>query len=79
MIEVFNNNNVTCGIERDTRGIVEPAGACSSATDCAEMCPVTVAQNLNTMVAFVGNNKIVFAVKRNTLQYLERAFKLKSH
>ena len=27
---------------------------------------VAVAQNLNTMVATVGNNKIAFAVKRNT-------------
>ena len=27
---------------------------------------VAVAQNLNTMVATVGNNKVAFAVKRNT-------------
>ena len=30
------------------------------------MLAVAVAQNLNTMVVKVGNNKIAFAVKRNT-------------
>ena len=66
MIAFFNNNNVTCGIERDTRGILELAGAYSFAADGAEMRAVTVAQNLNTMVGTVGNNKVAFAVKRNT-------------
>jgi len=66
MTAPFNNNNVTCGIERDARGILELAGACSSAADGAEMRAVAVAQNLNTMVVIVGNNKVAFAVKRNT-------------
>jgi len=66
MIVLINNNNVTCGIERDTRGIVKLAGACSFTADGAEMRAVAVAQNLNTMVVIVGNNKIAFAVKRNT-------------
>ena len=60
------NNNVTSSIERDTRGMVEFAGACSFAADGAEMRAVAVAQNLNTMIAKVGNNKVAFAVKRNT-------------
>jgi len=66
MIAAFNNNNVTCGIERDTHGPFELAGACSFAADGAEMRAVAVAQNLNTMVATVGNNKVAFAVKCNT-------------
>jgi hypothetical protein len=66
MIAVINNNNVTCGIERDARGMLELAGACSSAADGAEMRAVAVAQDLNTMEAVVGNNKVAFAVKRNT-------------
>ena len=66
MIACFNDNNVTCGIERDTRGTVELAGACSFAADGAEMRAVAVAQNLHTMVAMVGNNKVAFVVKRNT-------------
>ena len=66
MIVSFNYNNVTCGIERDTRGTLELAGACSFAADGAEMRAVAVAQNLNTMVATVGNNEVAFAVKRNT-------------
>jgi len=36
------------------------------AADGAEMRAVAVAQNLNTMVVTVSNNKIAFAVKRNT-------------
>ena len=66
MIAFFNDNNVTCGIERSTRGILEFAGACSFAADGAEMRAVAVAQNLNTMIAKVGNNKVAFAVERNT-------------
>jgi hypothetical protein len=58
MIAWFNNNNVTCGIERDTRRTVELAGACSFAADCAQIRAVAVAQNLNTMVVIVGNNKV---------------------
>ena len=64
MIALFKDNNVTCGIERDTRGLLELAGACSFAA--AQMLAVAVAQNLNTMVAIVGNNKVAFAVKRHT-------------
>ena len=64
MIVLFNNNDVTCGIERYTRGKVELAGACSSAADGAEVRAVAVAQNLNA--ATFGNNKVAFAVKRNT-------------
>ena len=66
IIAEFNDNNVTCGIERNTRGKLKLAGACSFAADGAEMCAVAVAQNLNTMVVTVGNNKVAFAVKRNT-------------
>ena len=62
----FNNNDVTGGIERDARRIVELAGACSIAANGADMGAVAVAQHLNTMVAKVGNNKVAFAVKRNT-------------
>ena len=43
MIALFKDNNVTCGIERDTRGILELAGACSFAADGAEMRAVAVA------------------------------------
>jgi hypothetical protein len=60
------NYNVTCGIERDTCEILELAGACSFAADFAEMRAVAVVQNLNKMVVIVGNNKVAFAVKRNT-------------
>ena len=66
MVAVFNNNNVTGGIERDNRGKVELAGASSSAADGADMRAVAVAQHLHAMVAPVGNNKVAFAVKRNT-------------
>ena len=62
----LNDNNVTCGIERDTRGIVEFACICSSAADGSDMRAIAVAQNLNTMVATVSNYKAAFAVKRNT-------------
>ena len=64
MIVSFNDNNVTCSIERDTRGTIELAGACSFAADGAEMLAVAVAQNLNTMVVTVGNNKVAFAIKQ---------------
>ena len=66
IITFLNDNNVTCGIERDTRGPSELAGACSSAADGAEMRAVAVAQNLHILIAIVGNNKVTFAVKRNT-------------
>ena len=66
IVALINNNNVTGGIERDARGIRELAGACSSATDGADMRAVAVAQHLHTMVVTVGNNKVAFAVKRNT-------------
>ena len=66
MIAAINNNNVTGGIERDTRGTLELAGACSCAADGAEMLAVAVAQNLNTIVVIISNNKVAFAVKRNT-------------
>ena len=59
-------NNLTGGIERDARGILELADACSSAADGADMRAVAVAQHLNTMIATVGNNKVAFAVKRHT-------------
>ena len=45
---------------------MELAGACSSAADGADMRAVAVAQHLHAMVATVGNNKVAFAVKRNT-------------
>ena len=57
---------MTGGIERDIRGIIALAGACSSAADGADMRAVAVAQHLHTMVAKVGNNKVAFAVERNT-------------
>ena len=66
MIALINNNNVTGGIERDTHGILELAGACSLAADGAQMLAAAVAQNLNTMIEAVGNNKVAVAVKRNT-------------
>ena len=59
-------NNVTGGIERDARGIIELAGACAFAADGADMRAVAVAQHLHAMVGTVGNNKVAFAVKRNT-------------
>ena len=65
VIAVIDNNNATCGIERDTRGILELAGACSFAADGAEMRAVAVELSLYTMVATVSNNKVAFAVKRN--------------
>jgi hypothetical protein len=61
VIAFFNDNNGTCGIERDTNVKVELAGACSFAAYGAEMRAVAVAQNLNTMVAIVGNNKVAAA------------------
>jgi hypothetical protein len=64
MIALFNYNNVTCGIERETRGRYELAGACSIAANGAEMPAAGVAQNLNTIVT--GNNRVAFAVKPNT-------------
>ena len=66
MVALFNDNNVTCSIERDTRGTCELASAFSFAADGAEVLAVAVAQNLNTMGVEVGNNKVAFAVKRNT-------------
>ena len=66
MVDLFNYNNVTGGIERDARGMLELAGACSFAADGADMRAVAVAQHLHTIVARVGNNKVAFAVKRNT-------------
>ena len=66
MVAVFNYNNVTGGIERDARGTLELAGACSSAADGADMRAVAVAQHLHAMVVTVGNNKVAFAVKRQT-------------
>ena len=66
MIYSINDNTATCDIERDTRGVLEFAGACSFAADGAEMRAVAVAQNFNTMVARVSKNKVAFAVKRNT-------------
>ena len=65
-VAVFSYNNVTGGIERDARGIMELAGAFSFAADGADMRAVAVAQHLHTMVVIVGNNKVAFAVKRNT-------------
>ena len=65
-VAVINYNNVAGGIERDARGILELADACSSAADGADMRAVAVAQHLNTMIATVGNNKVALAVKRNT-------------
>ena len=66
MVDAFNNNDVTGGIERDARGTFDLAGACSFAADGADMRTVAVAQHLHTMVARVRNNKVAFAVKRNT-------------
>ncbi len=66
IIACFNYNIVTCGIERDTSGKSELASACSCAADGADMHAVAVAQNFDTMVERVGNNKVAFAVKRNT-------------
>ena len=66
MIASVNYNNVTGGIERDTSGILESAGAYSFAADGADMRAVAVAQHLHAMVVTVGNNKVAFAVKRNT-------------
>ena len=65
-IASFNNNNVTCGIERDTKGMSELAGACSLAADGAEMRAVAVAQNLNTVAARFSHDKVALAVKRNS-------------
>ena len=65
MIVSINDNNETCGIERDTRGILELAGAFSTTADCAEMRAVAVAQNLITLEAIVGN-KVAFAFKHDT-------------
>ena len=65
-VALFNYHNVTGGIERDARGMFELAGACSIAADGADMRAIAVAQHLHTMVAKVGNNKVAFAVKRNT-------------
>ncbi len=65
-MKLVNNNNVTSGIKRDTRGTLQLVGACSFAADGAEMRAVAVAQNLNTMVVSISNNKVAFVVKRNT-------------
>jgi hypothetical protein len=46
----INNNNVTCGIERNTRGTLELTGACSIAAYGA----VEVAQHFKNMVGTVG-------------------------
>ena len=66
MVVAINDNNVTGGIERDARGILELAGAFSSAADGADMGAVAVAQHLHAMVAPVGNNKVAFAVTRRS-------------
>ena len=65
MLALVNYNNVTGGIERDARGILESAGACSFAADGADVSSVTVTKNLHSMVAPVGNNKVALAVKRD--------------
>ena len=67
MIASVNDSNVTGGIERDTSGTLESAGAYSFAADGADMRAVAVAQHLHAMVVTVGNNKVAFAVKRNTV------------
>ena len=71
MAAMFNYNNVTGGIERDARGIIELAGACSFSADGADMRAVAVAQHLNTMVAVIGYNKVAFAVKRDSIRVIE--------
>ena len=76
MVATFNNNNVTDGIERDARGILELAGACSFVADVADIRAVAVAQHLHAMVAIVGNNKVAFAVKRNTTTCTMASFEL---
>ena len=63
---MLNDNNVAGGIERDARGILELTCSRSLAADGADVGAVTVANNLHSMVAFVGNNKVAFTVKRDT-------------
>jgi hypothetical protein len=57
-------------IERDARGKKELACSLSFAADGADVCAVTVAKNLHSMVA-VGNNKVSFTVKRQTIASCE--------
>ncbi len=66
IVSGINDNNVTGGIERDARGPLELAGACSFAADGADMRAVAVAQHLQTMVVRVGNNKVAIEVTRHT-------------
>ncbi len=54
MIASFSDNNVTSGIECNTGGMSKSPGACSFTTDGAKIRGVTVAQNLNMMVAASG-------------------------
>jgi hypothetical protein len=64
---VLNNNKVAEGIERDARRMLELTGACPLAADCEDVRAVAVAQQLNTMVAAIGYNKVDFAVKRDSI------------
>ena len=65
MVAVLNNDNVAGSIERDATRILELTCSRSSAADGADVRAVTVANNLHSMVAPVGNNKVALAVKRD--------------
>ena len=63
MVAVFNNNNVTRGIECDAHRQFESAGAISFAADGADMGAVAVAQHLHAMVVtVVKNSNVALAV-----------------
>ena len=68
MVAKVNDNNVAGGIERDANGMLELTCSRSLAADShdgADVGAVTVANNLHSMVAAVGNNKVALAVKRD--------------
>ena len=67
MVAVLNNDNVAGSIERDATRILELTCSRSSAADGADVRAVTVANNLHSMVAPVGSNKVALAVKRDTV------------
>ena len=66
-----NNNNVAGGIERDANRMLELTCSRSLAADGADVRAVTVAKNLQSMVAAVGNNKVALAVKRDAAAIAE--------
>ena len=65
MPAVFRYDDVARAIKRYAPGLVELAGACSSAAKAAQVRPVAVPEHLNAMVLTIGQNQVTLAIKRN--------------